>query len=1004
MSAPLSKGHPSAVASFGPGSTFAVAAAASASAPSQVQFHRHSDDPLLLRSLLTSWHGIFAALQATAPTLTDDATRRAYLLHQSKAYRAELEAFLHAAALANHNNNSSNGQATHSARYPDLAALRVLETGKALWHLFEIAHLDPHANITAQYLDWLQRTAEPPAYLNTFIASATGSSNGGSSGVHSAAYWAAVGRLLACGRVVDAVRLLAANDVLETQAPGARELLVTLVLTCPTFAGNAAIAELASSLNVSLPSLNANANVDNDDDDDGEDGENSNGYSSASGVSGSASVDALQQQFLLWQRDVASARASAVFAALPETAPLLELLAGEAPALAAASESWTELLGATLAFKEPWASRDAVTWLADKACHSKNVTISPNASASAKNPNASAASVFDCALFAILSTDALLSLQAVHGAVRLPFLSAHLADLLAHTAQTTLPTTVALASAAVAATGAPALARLALETACDPAAPLDLREWYLVAFADTYAGTPLWPLAVTYYEHCLSQGRARIAVLVARTAPDSAATTNKLLALCAKYGLVDEARAVAAAAAAGHHRAGRPAAAVSLALRGGLEDRARGYVAATVAAAVDAAGEYAREVGATLLSPATVTRSLHTHTDSAAAAGSSSNGFGLGFGSGNASSTSASAGNAGVVVSGLGAWCAPGAHIKHASASGCASAVGDKWAAFAAARARLVAVIGVAAAHANSAGPLLWLQPVVALTTMWARIESIATALHALITNSSSNAQTVVANAGAGASSVSAATTAAAMARSAAAALRLVVSLLSHVALPPPQSLWTSASVAAGPDAAAASAAAVSVVVTPPVQAYLLRTAGQLVVLAATAEATAALAVAAAKPAGSTRNAHARAHAHANAASAAVPVLTSVVSSVLARAGSSNGSGSGASGNGGSAALSVSGATVLLRALTNITLAGAAAVPVHARLAALAAAASSTAAAGADEGKDASSVAAGAAAGGSRKSADAECGFEALYGLEGVNEVLAAQLAVAMQDPDAVNI
>jgi hypothetical protein len=854
-----------------------------------VELMRCGDDPCLLRSLLTSWHSTFVSLQQVSQTLTDEGKRRTFLLHQSKCYRADLEAFLHQASIA-----TSSASPAAAASFPPLSTLRVMETAKTLWHLYETIHIDPFANVTAQLLDWLHRFSEPPAYYSDFLAAEAAAEAGAAPpavlpadrAVHSAAYWSALARLLACGRAADAIRLLAANTVLDAQVPGAREQLIALVVACPTFAANAAVAELAELLGVELPDSYAAAVAGADD--------------------AAAAGSALEQQFALWQRDVAAARVSPALAARPELRPVFALLSGEPAALDAATETWQELLCASLAFRQPWAERETIAWLADHSCKAKGVVL-PGVGVGA-GAGAGAAGVFDATVYAVLSTDALLSLRAIDAAVRLPWLTAHLADLLAHVAQTTLPTTVALATdaaaraASVSAGASPLIPRAAFEHARDPGAPLDLREHWVVAYAASLIGTPLWQLAVGYFENCLVQGRPYIALLVARTAPTSAAVVERLLALCDRYGLPDERRAVCATVSARHARSGRPAAAAHWAARGGLGARVAAIGAAAAAAAVDAAAAFTAAVGATVACPAVVPVPASALTSVSA--------------------------RVVAVPAGFAAW-------SSAAAARVSPDTAALWSRFTAARTALAAV-AAAGAGASAEGESGWSTAAAGLEAMWRRLDGVGAAL----------------SSGAGVGVGSGAAAAAAVSRACAGGLRAAVSVIAPAT--------ATATAAATPDPLgrcdSPDSSTAAVAVTPPVQAYVLRTAAQLITLAATAETVVAPACVAGGAQTSVRAALTLAAAVgtvARGASAAPPA-----------------------GSAGVSVVSLAGVTVLLRALTALDLAAAAALPPQAILAVTA---------GADDGNT-------SAAGG-------EGGvYAAGLGLEGVSQVLAAQLAVAMQD------
>ncbi len=863
-----------------------------------------------LQPLLSSFHAIFTTLQQIAPSIANEDERRMYILRQSKCYRAELEDFL--SSCAARSATDSGSLAPHGL---SLEVLRVIETAKSLWHLFEVVHLDSHANITAQLLDWLHRSSEPPALLSLFLDPSPSAAAAAAATVHTPAYWTCVSRLVACGRAVDAVRLLAANDVLDAQAPGAREALVTLILSCPVYAGNAAVSELADALGVDASAFAGDAVSATDGD--VEDG--------AAG-SAAAAAASLQERFSLWQRQVHATAAAADIAARPELSPLLSVLSGSPEALAAATETWEEQLCASLALRQPWSERATVAWLADRCRKAKP----PSAAA-----GAAGAAVYDAAVLTLLSSDALTSLRAVAAAVRLPWAAAHLADLTAHAACASLPAYYALAADAAAAAAASASAagagapgasgqvtRVSLSHACDPSGPMDLRERWVSAHAATLLGTPLWRLAPGYWEHCPSTGRACVGVLVRRTRPATAADAEELLSLCARYGLPDEARAVCASVAASHAAAGRAAAAAHWFARGGLHARAAGLVAVATAEAVDAAAGLALALGVAVAAPAGVT----------GAAGAARKG-----------------------VWGLAAWTgtAAAAHSQQAEKA---------WAVFQTARIRSAAVVaavaplaaaGAAAAGAGAAGAEAaaaglgggateawgWVSAAAAVEKVWQRLEALATVY------SKSAAPT----AGAGASS-----SGASAAKAAAAAAAAVAAL---VLLPEP-------STDADASAAAVSAAA-AVVVTPAVQAWGLGLLAALVVACASADASGAVA--------------APAVGSGSVAAAAAMVVRA---------------GAGGCGAGVATGLGAGETTALMRVAHQLLAAGA--IGQGGAITAAVANATGATAAGAmsDEAEGAWEAEA------ERCTASAR----AWFGLDGVNEILAAHLASALQWQQGVSV
>jgi len=123
--------------------------------------------------LLYSWHSLFRELQPspglTSSSLPDRSSLpwREHVLSVCRRSRAELEATI-TEATRGLNKMEERKRIKMELKEKNLSLsdytyhLLLLETCKSLLHLVEIVYLDPHLSLTAQFVDWVQRTIQKP--------------------------------------------------------------------------------------------------------------------------------------------------------------------------------------------------------------------------------------------------------------------------------------------------------------------------------------------------------------------------------------------------------------------------------------------------------------------------------------------------------------------------------------------------------------------------------------------------------------------------------------------------------------------------------------------------------------------------------------------------------------------------------------------------------------------------------------------------------------------------
>ncbi len=332
-----------------------------------------------------------------------------------------------------------------------LNQLKSIEDAKSLWHLFEIFHIDPHLNVTAQLVDWMHRSVEPPEYVaaayeaySAWTASSSSSSSSAASGVESAEdsasaaaslgigeelvarlgpggqvnaeqYWTALYQLLAVGRAPDAVFLLSLNEDLDLIEPGLRDVLVNVVQTCPSLAKQQEDQQQQQGA--------------------GKKGSHRRG--SASDV-GSGSVDALTSDFNEWHTGVAGLLARPTLASAHSVTHMLRLLCGSETELARAAGSWQEMMLGMLLYTKPFATKEDVAYMMSEAMRlytAHGGFIASVTPASSSSSSATTTVAFDACVRAIITQDAVVALRICDAFVEFRWFAAHLADLVAHVYQ-----------------------------------------------------------------------------------------------------------------------------------------------------------------------------------------------------------------------------------------------------------------------------------------------------------------------------------------------------------------------------------------------------------------------------------------------------------------------------------------------------------------------------------------------------------------------------------------
>lgn len=165
--------------------------------------------------LLTSWRDIFTAIQNAAAEQPADSNAEFtdFLLLQSKAYRAALESYLITVNDKFINNDTELlSQLKHRSITKDTyhSTLLLLEISKSMFHLFEIMYVDSNANITAQLLDWLQRSVPVPVVEESYT-------------VDSDEWWNILIRLTLQGRIVEVLSMLQENEIFNSMYGGSSE-------------------------------------------------------------------------------------------------------------------------------------------------------------------------------------------------------------------------------------------------------------------------------------------------------------------------------------------------------------------------------------------------------------------------------------------------------------------------------------------------------------------------------------------------------------------------------------------------------------------------------------------------------------------------------------------------------------------------------------------------------------------------------------------------------------
>lgn len=442
-------------------------------------------------SLLQAWSVIFNQVQsAVSSAVAISAMQwRSQLLKFSMRYRAELEACLYSAAPTLSSpvtvKELANDSVPLSAYHQHLLSM---EQMGSIWHLFELAFLDPHDNVTAQLVDWFHRT-EPAPVIEDAVAD-------------SDEWWTDVLRLTAQGRLDTVIAMLEPHlDPTNTQAklnflPStamiALDRLVRSIpaLTCRHLTRSqfqskmAEYSEAVQTLSTSTPALHSH----------------------------------------------------------PYLPSLLELLCGDESVLAQCADDWVELLVATLIHNQPHANKAALKSLVSH-CQS---LIAAKDEADGRNDRDSSA--VNTLREQILLFDVHRAVILADQLFDMPCFTAHLVDLLHHASL--LPTLRQRAPAAsrLSLSGS---AKKNLQAALVPVCngggsdssegPMSVRDWYVWQYATSIQyNERLWTL-IPHYLFTLAADSVdplrSLCETLLNQRPQSSTEMHKLLAFARRHSV-----------------------------------------------------------------------------------------------------------------------------------------------------------------------------------------------------------------------------------------------------------------------------------------------------------------------------------------------------------------------------------------------------------------------------------------------------------------------------------
>eukprot|EP00808_Paulinella_micropora_P014332 g67194.t1 len=263
-------------------------------------------------TLLHGWHNAFTSAQKGAK-MKNRAARAAALSQVSVRYRAELENWLQESTESLNQDPSFRAllrekRVSEQDYYDHLC---VMETAKSLWHLCEVLYVDPSLNITAQLVDWFQRS-EPLPLPSTALSTAQPRPRDPPPDPD----WPVVHRLIVQGRVLEAMQRLQSSRQLQMRQ---RELLQTTL----------ALLQNAPSVTHRQEELTK-----------------------------------FVLRFTAWQQHCFKARSQLDAAAQPEWHLLFSLLLGDDNALRDVAQSWSELLVARLLWTKPHMLKEEAKGLA----------------------------------------------------------------------------------------------------------------------------------------------------------------------------------------------------------------------------------------------------------------------------------------------------------------------------------------------------------------------------------------------------------------------------------------------------------------------------------------------------------------------------------------------------------------------------------------------------------------------------------------------------------------
>lgn len=263
--------------------------------------------------------------------------------------------------------------------------LKLLNTAKSIWHLCEIFFIDPNENITAQLVDWLQRSIAVDGLLDTANHAA----------VDSDEWWGVIYKLVIHGRSPEARHLLSQHTQLQYENQEAYNDILEILNT--------------------IPSLTFRERFN---DQDGNNDDN-NASGRMAGIGGARSLDAFLMQFEMWQ--LSCRQCMAKHRHNPSIERLFMILLGDSDVLIQTAGTWYELLVARLLYSKPQMMKDEVKWLAETCLRDMHVDFTDNP-------------LDECRGY-LMTMDLIAALRICDQVLDIRWFIAHLTDLLNHTGQ-----------------------------------------------------------------------------------------------------------------------------------------------------------------------------------------------------------------------------------------------------------------------------------------------------------------------------------------------------------------------------------------------------------------------------------------------------------------------------------------------------------------------------------------------------------------------------------------